>query len=154
MGRAAWVDCDWLGRVCRPAKDRSQQTHHLQQVTARQSRSLQPSPNSPGVRALAGGRDMLVPLVNGGPGDLEQRARLHDVALLGLLRLDELEHVHRITLATKPVARLSAVALCGNTRFSLRNRAARRAHLWSAHHVGNRRRRPASPTHAQLDRAL
>src|SRR6202035_1185813 len=46
------------------------------------------------------------PLVVGGPGDLEQMARLDDVALwLSLLRLDERVHAHRVSLAKKAVAR-------------------------------------------------
>src|SRR6266702_1886724 len=74
-----------------------------------------------GIRALTGGGDVLVPFIEGGPGDLEQRARLDDVALLGLLRLDEREHVHRVSLAKKAVARLRMSRSSRNTRFSLRN---------------------------------
>src|SRR5437588_8336547 len=72
---------------------------------------------------LARGRNMLVPLVEGGPGDLEQLARLDDVALLGLLRLDEREHVHRVSLAKKAVARLRMSRSSRSTRTSRRNRA-------------------------------
>src|SRR6266568_2057107 len=74
-----------------------------------------------GIGELARGRNMLVPLVEGGPGDLEQRARLGDVALLGLLRLDERERVHRVSLAKKAVARLRMSRSSRNTRFSLRS---------------------------------
>ena len=42
--------------------------------------------------------------VVGGAGDLQQLARPLDVALLGLLRLDERMHVHRVSLAKKAVA--------------------------------------------------
>src|SRR5438105_6673878 len=74
-----------------------------------------------GIGELARRRNMLVPLVEGGPGDLEQLARPHDVALLSLFRLDEREHVHRVSLAKKAVARLRMSRSSRNTRFSLRN---------------------------------
>src|SRR5665213_460085 len=73
------------------------------------------------VGALSGARNMLVPLIERGPGDLEQHARLDDVALLGLLRLDEREHVQRVSLAKKAVARLRMSRSSRNTRFSFRN---------------------------------
>src|SRR5712691_10667539 len=101
-----------------------------------------------GIRELTRGRDMLVPLVKGGPGDLEQTARLHDVASLGLLRLDEREHAHRVSLANKAVARLRMSRSSRNTRFSLRNRASS-----SRSAVVNPSRRPSSTsacfTHAR-----
>jgi hypothetical protein len=40
--------------------------------------------------------------VVGGPGDLQQLARPLDVALLGLLRLDEPIDVHRVSFTKKP----------------------------------------------------
>jgi hypothetical protein len=40
--------------------------------------------------------------VVGGTGDLQQLARPLDVALLGLLRLDESIHVHRVSFTKKP----------------------------------------------------
>src|SRR5215204_4495716 len=64
---------------------------------------------------------MLIPLVEGGPGDLQQRARLGYVALLSLLRLDEREHAHRVSLAKKAVARLRMSRSSRSTRFSLRS---------------------------------
>src|SRR6058998_3728580 len=75
-----------------------------------------------GVGALTRRGNVLVPLVKGGPGDLEHLARLDDVALLGLLRLDEREHVHRVSLAKKAVARLRMSTSRCNSRFSLRSR--------------------------------
>ena len=57
------------------------------------------------VGEAAGRRTVLVPLVEGGAGDLEQLARLVDgVVALRLLRLDEGEHLHRVSLAKKAVA--------------------------------------------------
>jgi hypothetical protein len=53
------------------------------------------------VSELAGRRAVLVPVIEGGPGDLEQLARLGDVVALCLLRLDERERVHRVSLAKK-----------------------------------------------------
>jgi hypothetical protein len=51
-----------------------------------------------GIGQLPGrGGGVLVPHVEGGTGDLEQPARPADVALLSLLRLDEREHVHRVS---------------------------------------------------------
>src|ERR1700690_3259442 len=74
------------------------------------------------VGELAGGRDVLVPLVKGGPGDLEQLTRpFHRVVLLSLLRLDEREHVHRVSLAKKAVARLRISTSWVSRRFSRRN---------------------------------
>src|ERR1700689_4771077 len=76
------------------------------------------------VGALPRGRDMLVPLVKGGPGDLEQLTRpFHRVVLLSLLRLDEREHVHRVSLAKKAVARFRISTSCDSRRFSRRNAA-------------------------------
>ena len=75
------------------------------------------------VEALTGRRNVLVPLVEGGPGDLEQLARLDDVAPLQLLRLDEREHAHRVSLAKKAVARLRMSRSSRNTRFSRRSSA-------------------------------
>src|SRR5216684_2360823 len=97
---------------------------------------------------LPRGGEVLMPFVKGGPGDLEQTARLHDVALLGLLRLDEREHAHRVSLAKKAVARLRMSRSSRNTRFSLRNRASS-----SRSAVVNPSRRPSSTsacfTHAR-----
>src|SRR6266566_2913834 len=77
-----------------------------------------------GVRALSRGGDVLVPFVKGGPGDLEQLARpFHRRVLLNLLRLDEREHVHRVSLAKKAVARLRISTSWLSRRFSLRSRA-------------------------------
>ena len=67
------------------------------------------------------GPDVLVPLVESGPGDRKQLARLDDVAPFGFLRLDEREHVHRVSLAKKAVARLRMSRSSRNTLFSLRN---------------------------------
>src|SRR3954454_24008604 len=61
-----------------------------------------------GVGLLADGAPVGAPvgalLVVGGSGDLEQLARLLDVAVPGLLRLDERVHVHRASFAKKAVA--------------------------------------------------
>src|SRR5712692_10840997 len=72
---------------------------------------------------LPRGGEVLMPFVKSGPGDLEQTARLHDVASLGLLRLDEREHAHRVSLAKKAVARLRMSRSSRNTRFSRRSSA-------------------------------
>src|SRR5207244_2285095 len=52
-------------------------------------------------------RLLLVPLVVGGSGDLEEAAGPVDAALLGLLRLDDRLHAHPSPLAKKAVARSS-----------------------------------------------
>src|SRR5579863_6929638 len=76
------------------------------------------------VGELPGRRDVLVPFIEGGPGDLEQLTRpLHRVVLLHLLRLDEREHVHRVSLAKKAVARLRISTSWVSRRFSRRNAA-------------------------------
>src|SRR6266550_5046003 len=77
-----------------------------------------------GVRARSRGEDVLVPFVEGGPGDLEQLTRpFHRVVLLNLLRLDEREHVHRVSLAKKAVARLRISTSWLSRRFSRRSSA-------------------------------
>src|SRR5262249_14090626 len=68
------------------------------------------------------GRLLPVPLVVGGSGDLQDRARPVDAALPSLLRLDERVHVHRLPLAKKAVARFRMSRSSRSTRFSLRSR--------------------------------
>ena len=50
--------------------------------------------------------------------DLQERARRGDIALLGLLRLDERTNAHRQSLAQKAVARLRIARSSRSTRFS------------------------------------
>ena len=50
--------------------------------------------------------------------DLQERARRGDIALLGLLRLDERTNAHRQSLAKKAVARLRIGRSSRSTRFS------------------------------------
>src|SRR5947207_11081394 len=65
---------------------------------------------------------MLAPLVVGGSGHFEDRARLVDAALPISLRLDEPVHVgYRASLAKKDTARLRMSRSSRNVRFSLRS---------------------------------
>ena len=64
------------------------------------------------IRADAGRRRVPGPLVVGGAGGLEQSARLADVALPGLLRLDERVDVHRVSAAKKTVYAMIASNRC------------------------------------------
>src|SRR5712692_11889844 len=73
---------------------------------------------------LPRGGEALMPFVKSGPGDLEQLTRPRDRAWLpSLLRLDEREHAHRVSLAKKAVARLRMSRSSRNTRFSRRSSA-------------------------------
>jgi hypothetical protein len=74
-----------------------------------------------GVGLLARGGLIGALLVVGGSGDLEQLARLLDVAVAGLLRLDERVHVHRVSFAKKAVARLRTSTSSRSLRFSRRS---------------------------------
>lgn len=56
---------------------------------------------------------MSVPVVKGGPGDLHEFARLGDVAILDLLRLDERVHVHRVSRAKKATSFQDVALLAG-----------------------------------------
>src|SRR5215469_5338487 len=62
-------------------------------------------------------------LVEGGTGDLQQRARPGHVAPASLLRLDERVDVHRVSLAKKAVARLRISTSSRSRRFSRRSSA-------------------------------
>jgi anti-sigma B factor antagonist len=53
-----------------------------------------------------------------GLGDLQERARRGDVALLSLLRLDERTHAHRRSLAEVAIARLRISRSSRSTRFT------------------------------------
>jgi hypothetical protein len=64
---------------------------------------------------------VLVPVVEGGPGDLEQLARLGDVALPHLLRLDETGTRSPGLLAKKATARFRMSRSSRASRSSLRN---------------------------------
>src|SRR4029450_5050874 len=59
--------------------------------------------------------------VVGGTGGLQQLARPLDVALLGLPRLDERIHVHRVSFTKKAVARLRTSTSCRSRWFSRRS---------------------------------
>src|SRR2546429_7566120 len=73
---------------------------------------------------LPRGGNVLMPFVKGGPGDLEQLTRpFHRVVLPCLLRLDEREHVHRVSLAKKAVARLRISTSWLSRRVSRRSSA-------------------------------
>ncbi len=61
--------------------------------------------------------------IEGGAGDLQQRARPLDVAPASLLRLDERVDVHRVSLTKKAVARLRISTASRSRRFSRRNAA-------------------------------
>src|SRR3954454_5026349 len=74
-----------------------------------------------GVGLLADGAPVGALLVVGGSGDLEQLGRLLDVAVAGLLRLDERVHVHRVSFAKKAVARLRISTSPRSLRFSRRS---------------------------------
>src|SRR6266536_5541459 len=56
--------------------------------------------------------------IEGGAGDLQQRARSGDVAPASLLRLDERIHRHRVSSAKKAVARLRISTSSRSLRFS------------------------------------
>src|SRR6266851_1862676 len=73
------------------------------------------------IRYPAGREAMLVPVIEGGPGDLEQLARLGDVAALHLLRLDEPIPVHRVSRAKKATALFKISRSSRASRRSLRS---------------------------------
>src|SRR6266487_3452484 len=82
-------------------------------------------PGELGVAALVPRRAGQV-LVEGGAGDLQQRARPRGVAPVSLLRLDEQIAVHRVSLAKKAVARLRISTSSRSLRFSRRRSASSR----------------------------
>src|SRR5262245_46600140 len=61
--------------------------------------------------------------IEGGTGDLQQRARPGDIAPASLLRLDERIHRHRVSPAKKAVARLRISTSSRSLRFSRRSSA-------------------------------
>jgi len=80
-------------------------------------------PGQPGVLLLAPRRAGQVG-IEGGAGDLQQRARPGDVAPASLLRLDERVAVHRVYIdAKKAVARLRIPTSSRSLRFSRRSAA-------------------------------
>ena len=87
-------------------------------------------------------------LVEGGPGDLEELARLGDVAILGLLRLDERVHAHRVSLAKKATARFRMSTLLAQPRGSpcAAGPVSARSSVVRPGTAALRRCRPASPT--------
>ena len=81
-----------------------------------------PSATAPGALAVrlvepVVGRVDASPFGADGPGDLQERARRGDVALLSLLRLDARTHAHRRSLAEVAIARLRISRSSRSTRF-------------------------------------
>src|SRR5262249_30637625 len=71
---------------------------------------------------LPGRGDVLLALVVGGTGDLEQFTGVLDAVTGHFLRLDEAVQLHRVSLAKKAVARLSTSTSACNRALSRRSR--------------------------------